>query len=60
MPKKARIDAAGAFYHIIVRGVGRRKIFRVDGDRINFLERLSTLVVDTQRQEAGFVRRRFD
>ena len=27
MPRKARIDAAGALHHIIVRGIERRKIF---------------------------------
>lgn len=48
MPRKARIDAVGAFHHIIVRGIERRKIFREDGDRINFLERLGKIVVDTQ------------
>ena len=26
MPRKARIDAAGALQHIIVRGIERRKI----------------------------------
>ena len=32
MPRKARIDAAGALHHIIVRGIERCKIF-CDGER---------------------------
>ncbi len=40
MPCKARIDAPGALHHIIVRGIERRKIFKDDTDRINFLDRL--------------------
>lgn len=50
MPRKARIDAAGAFHHIIIRGIERKKIFREDADRTNFLERLSSIVVDTKTQ----------
>jgi len=50
MPRKARIDAPGAFYHIVIRGIERRKIFREDADRVNFLDRLGGIVVDTQTQ----------
>jgi len=50
MPRKARIDAAGALHHIIVRGIERRKIFRKDEDRGNFLERLGNIIADTQTQ----------
>jgi len=50
MPRKARIDAPGAFHHIIIRGIERRKIFREDADRVNFLDRLGGIVVDTQTQ----------
>jgi REP element-mobilizing transposase RayT len=48
MPRKARIDAPGAVQHIIVRGIERKKIFRTDADRSNFLARLSTIVSETQ------------
>jgi REP element-mobilizing transposase RayT len=48
MPRKARIDAPGALYHVIVRGIERRKIFRSDYDRKNFLNRLEKLIPDTQ------------
>jgi putative transposase len=37
MPRKARIDAAGALHHITGRGIERRKIFRDDGDREQFI-----------------------
>jgi hypothetical protein len=40
MPRKARLDAPGALHHIIVRGIERRKIFRDDADRDDFLNRL--------------------
>jgi putative transposase len=47
MPRQARIDAPGALHHIIVRGIERRKIFRSDYDRRDFLERLSELIPET-------------
>ena len=47
MPRKARIDAPGALQHVIIRGIERRKIFRSDYDRSNFIERLSVLVPET-------------
>jgi hypothetical protein len=36
MPRKARIDAAGALQHIIVHGIDHRKIFYNDMDRDAF------------------------
>ena len=47
MPRKARIDAPGALHHIIVRGIERRKIFRDDSDRYNFIERLGSIIEET-------------
>jgi putative transposase len=44
MPRKARLDAPGALHHIIVRGIERRKIFRDDADRDDFLERLGGIL----------------
>ncbi len=49
MPWKARIDAPGALHHVIIRGIERRKIFRTDYDRKNFVERLSKLIPETQQ-----------
>ena len=48
MPRKARIDAAGAIQHIIIRGIERKKIFRSDDDRRSFLERFGRVISETQ------------
>jgi len=49
MPRKARLDAAGALHHIIIiRGIERRKIFRDDSDRDTFLNRLAGILLDSQ------------
>ena len=48
MPRKAGIDAPGALHHVIIRGIERRKIFRSDDDRTNFLDRLSKLIPETK------------
>jgi hypothetical protein len=37
-------QAPGVLHHIMIRGIERRKIFRDDKDRDNFLERLSILL----------------
>jgi hypothetical protein len=47
MPRKTRIDAPGAFHHIICRGIERRKIFCDDTDRNNFLKRLENILKET-------------
>jgi len=47
MPRQARIDAPGALHHVIIRGIERRKIFRSDYDRKNFVDRLSVLAPET-------------
>ena len=48
MPRLARLDAPGVLHHIIIRGIERRKIFRDDKDRDNFIDRLSVLLPETQ------------
>ena len=48
MPRKARIDAPGALHHIIFRGIERRKIFRDNKDRDNFLDRLGNVLSDSK------------
>lgn len=40
MPRRARLDAAGALHHIMVRGINKSAIFSDDQDRQKFLERL--------------------
>jgi REP element-mobilizing transposase RayT len=47
MPRKSRIDAPGALHHIIARGIERRKIFRDNDDRNNFLMRLGRIVKES-------------
>ena len=48
MPRKARIDAPGALHHIIVRGIERKAIFRDFEDYSNMLDRLETVLIETQ------------
>jgi len=48
MPRQSRIDAPGALHHIIARGIERKKIFKDDVDRDDFLERLETILSQTQ------------
>jgi len=48
MPRSARIDAPGALHHIIFRGIDRRRIFRDNADRENFLDRVRTILSETE------------
>ena len=48
MPRQARLDAPGVLYHIMIRGIGRQKIFINDRDRLDFLDRLTKLLPETQ------------
>jgi putative transposase len=48
MPWKARLEAPEALHHIVVRGIERRKIFRDDSDREDFLERLSAILGESR------------
>jgi REP element-mobilizing transposase RayT len=48
MPRKSRIDAAGALHHIIARGIDRGKIFQDPTDKRNFLERLGEILKGTE------------
>ena len=48
MPRKSRIDAAGALHHVMVRGIARGKVFRSDTDRNHFLERLGGILGETK------------
>ncbi len=46
MPRKSRIDAAGALHHIIARGIDRSKIFQDPTDKRNFLKRPAEILVE--------------
>ena len=48
MLRLARLDAPGALHHIMIRGIERRKIFRNNKDREDFLYRLSMLLPKTE------------
>ncbi len=48
MPRTARLDAPGVLHHVIIRGIERRKIFRNNKDREDFVERLEILCPGTQ------------
>jgi REP element-mobilizing transposase RayT len=48
MPRLARLDAPGVIHHIIIRGIERRKTFRDNRDRENYLDRLGTLLQETK------------
>jgi len=48
MTRKARIDAPGALHHIICRGIERRNIYTDNIDRDNFLERLGSILSETE------------
>ncbi len=48
MPRAARLDKPGILHHVIIRGIERRKIFRDDIDRENFIERLNDLLFQTK------------
>lgn len=41
MPRQARLDAPGVLHHVMARGIERRKIFRGDSDRDDFVGRLA-------------------
>ena len=47
MPRQSRIDAPGALHHVIVRGIARRKIYYDDQDRDQFVDRLGSVLEDT-------------
>jgi hypothetical protein len=47
MPRLSRLDGAGVFHHITIRGIERRNIFKDDLDRENFLERMKRLLPET-------------
>jgi len=42
MPRQRRLNLTGGVFHIICRGIERRKIFLDNEDRINFLSRLES------------------
>lgn len=48
MPRKARLDVPGTLHHVMVRGIEGTKIFREEEDRKAFIDRLRSLVMETE------------
>jgi hypothetical protein len=48
MPRLARLVAPGVLHHVIIRGIERRKIFKDNKDKDNFLDRPGTLLPETK------------
>jgi hypothetical protein len=48
MPRRSRIDSAGALHHIMVRGIESIELFRGDTDSNHFAERLVEVLEDTK------------
>jgi REP element-mobilizing transposase RayT len=47
MPRHARLDIPGVLQHVIVRGIEKRRIFLDNKDRLLFVDRLSSLLLET-------------
>ncbi len=47
MPRLARLDAPGVLHHVIIRGIGRRKIFWDSNDQDDMLARFEDLIPKT-------------
>ncbi len=50
MPRQPRLDGLGLLQHVMARGIERRKLFRDDKDHKSFLDRLATILEETQTQ----------
>jgi putative transposase len=48
MARGPRLDAPGSLHHVIVRGIERRRIFETEKDREDFLDRLGTVVTESE------------
>ena len=48
MPRSPRLDIPGLLQHVIVRGIEKRDIFFEDREREFFVERLSSLLKETE------------
>ena len=44
MPRLGRLHIPGGCYHVMGRGLERRRIFNLDEDKQNFLERLGPVL----------------
>jgi hypothetical protein len=60
MPRLARLNAPGVLHHIMIRGIERRNIFRVEKDREDFLDRLLCAEGGSDRNKEQFSVNRFE
>ncbi|HJZ93060.1 MAG TPA: hypothetical protein VKE40_19445 [Gemmataceae bacterium] len=63
MPRRHRVSTGGYIYHVLKRAVGRRTLFRKDGDYAAFLRVLDEararhhrLLIDPRRQDEVVLR----
>ncbi|MHB0915245.1 MAG: transposase [Thermoleophilia bacterium] len=54
MPRRPRIDAPGHLYHVMARGIERNVIFTDDQDREVFINRLGTVISETETPAYAF------
>lgn len=47
MPRQARLDSPGTLHHVMIRGIGRRRIVDDEQDRRDFMRRLGQLAGET-------------
>ena len=48
MPRQAKLDSPGTLYHVMIRGLEKRRIVDDDSDRRDFVRRLGTLAEETR------------
>ncbi|SHK57273.1 Transposase IS200 like [Desulfatibacillum alkenivorans DSM 16219] len=48
MPRQSRLDAPGLLHHVMVRGIERKPIFSDDQDRDALVDRLASVLPETQ------------
>jgi len=54
MPRRGRLHIPGGYYHVMGRGLERRRIFSGDDDKTDFLERLGLGLEQTHSQCLAF------
>jgi putative transposase len=54
VPQQARLDVPGPLYHVILRGIEKRRILDDDEDRQNFVSRLGDLAGKTQTSDTAW------
>ena len=54
MPRQARLDTPGTLHHVMIRGIERKRIFREDEDREDFVSRLRSLSKETREMGSDF------